>query len=316
MRSVILGNSGIKVSEICLGTMYFGVKVEEKLAHRLMDIYYERGGRFFDTANKYATWMPGFEEPVGEGVISRWLSSRKHSDAFVATKLGFPYKDVPLSLAKNIIFQEVDKSLKNLGVECIDLLYGHVDDYDTPQEEYMEAFDAVVKVGKVRQIGMSNIMAWRLMKANLIAENNEWKRFSCVQSRLSLLWPNFSANFGRQIPASFELLDLAREKDIKVLCYSPFLQGCFGRSDRPVPVAYDNEFNQETMLLVTELGGKYEISGNIIVASWMMEQDFIPLITGSTEQQIIENCEARTGLMCKADIELLNERFYPTWVNK
>ncbi len=316
MERVTLGNSGVEVSDICLGTMYFGVKVAEDLSHRFMDIYYERGGRFFDTANKYCTWVPRFEEPVGEGMINRWLKSRKHTDTFIATKLGFPYKDVPMSLNPEIIKQEVDKSLERLGVDCIDLLYGHVDDYETPQEEYMQAFDSVVKAGKVREIGLSNVTAWRVAKANSIAKVNGWKELSCVQTRLSILWPRIDADFARQVPASAELLDLSREEGITLLCYSPFLQGCFGRDDRPIPDGYNTGYNRNCMAIISSIADKYEVSGNTIVASWMIEQGFIPLVTGSTEEQIIQNCEARAGLMAEDDVELLSKRFYPTWIRR
>ena len=313
--NVMLGDSGIEVSAVCLGTMYFGVKVEEKLAQRLMDIYYERGGRFLDTANKYATWVPGFEEPVGEGVISRWLKSRKHRDVFVATKMGYPYLDVPQSLSKEIIVQEVEKSLTHLGTECIDLLYGHADDYATAQEEYMEAFDMLVREGKVRVTGMSNVTSWRLSRANTLATQREWQRFCCVQTRLSYLWPRVDTDMGRQIPATPELVEMAALNDLRILCYSPLLQGCFGRSDREIPAAYDNEYNRESMGLVQLLAERYEVSGNTLVLSWLLEQGFIPLVTGSSEEQINENCEVETGLLTAEDLRRLNERFYPKWLH-
>ena len=315
IERVMLGDSGIEVSSVCLGTMYFGVKVEETLAHRLMDIYYERGGRFFDTANKYASWVPGFEEPVGEGMISRWLSSRKHRDVLVATKVGYSYQDVPQSLRKEIIMQEVEKSLQQLGVECIDLLYAHADDYETPQEEYLQAFDTLVKEGKVRVTGISNVTSWRLARADILARQHEWQRFCCVQARLSYLWPNTDADFGRQIPATPELLEMAAYNGLRVLCYSPLLQGCFGRRDRAIPAVYANEYNRESMALVQLLAERYGVSGNTLVLSWLMEQGYIPLVTGSREEQVVQNCEAETGLLTPEDLGRLNERFYPKWLH-
>ncbi len=316
MQKLELGRSGIMVSEICLGTMYFGIKVAEELSFRFLDIYYEQEGRFLDTANKYATWVPGFPEPVGEKLLGRWLQSRRHKDIFVATKLGFPYLDVPQSLGREIIVQEVEKSLQNLGVECIDLLYAHVDDYNTPQEEYMEAFAKLVAAGKVREIGISNVMTWRITKANMLARSNGWKEFSCVQARLSLLWPQMDADFARQTPASFELLDYTRREGVRMICYSPFLQGCFGRADRDIPEGYVSDYNRETVEIVRGIGQKKGISGNLVVACWMLEQGFIPVLTGSTEEQIRENLQAATGVLSQEEVACINERFYPKWVKQ
>jgi aryl-alcohol dehydrogenase-like predicted oxidoreductase len=171
MKEVLLGKSGLTGSELCLGTMYFGIKVSEEESFRLMDYYYDQGGRFFDTANKYATWVPGFSEPVGEYMLGRWIKSRGcRKDVVVATKMGFPYGDVPQGLSRQLILQEVDKSLTRLGLEQIDLLYAHCDDYNTPQEETLEAFHSLIKAGKVKSLGASNFQTWRLAKSNLLAQ--------------------------------------------------------------------------------------------------------------------------------------------------
>ena len=213
MKSVNLGTSNLSVSELCLGTMYFGVKVPEDEAFKLMDRYYEAGGRFFDTANKYSTWVPGFPEPIGEQFVGRWLKSRnRRSDVTIATKLGFSYLDVPRGLSRKLIIQEVEKSLKRLDVECIDLLYAHADDRNTAVEDTMGAFDELIQSGKIRALGSSNFPAWRLALANSIAEANSWTSYSCTQVRLSVIWPKVHADFGNQVAASPDVLDYCRDK--------------------------------------------------------------------------------------------------------
>ncbi len=316
MQKVELGRSGVMVSEICLGTMYFGIKVEENSSLRLLDIYYEHEGRFLDTANKYATWVPGFPEPVGEQLLGRWVRSRGHNDVFIATKLGFAYQEVEQSLRREVIVQEVEKSLQRLGVERIDLLYAHVDDYDTPQEEYMEAFAELAAAGKVGEIGISNVMAWRVAKANMLARSKGWKQFSCVQTRLSLLWPQLEADFARQVPASFELLDYARRDGVRIICYSPLLQGCFGREDRDIPEGYASGYNRETVAIVRGIGRERGISGNLVVACWLLEQGYIPVLTGSCEEQIRENLQAQRGVLSREEVARLDERFYPKWLKR
>ncbi|MDC7235061.1 MAG: aldo/keto reductase [Spirochaetales bacterium] len=299
MKEIQIGKNGITSSELCLGTMYFGIKVPEDESFRLMDYYFEQGGRFYDTANKYATWVPGFPEPVGELMLSRWIKSRSNRNEIqIATKMGFPYGDVPQGLKKELIFQEVDKSLKRLDVEQIDLLYAHTDDYSTPQEEYMEAFDSLVKAGKVKALGASNFYAWRMASANEIAVKNGWTPFSCTQARLSVLWPKVNANFGRQLPVTPEVLDYCKVQDVALLCYSPLLQGFFGRTDRDMPAEYDTPQNNEIVTLFRDAAADMNVSANTLVLSWMREQGMIPLITGSTMEQIKENIDS---LDCRLD---------------
>ncbi|MBF9018870.1 MULTISPECIES: aldo/keto reductase [unclassified Oceanispirochaeta] len=312
MKNIKIGNKGISSSELCLGTMYFGIKVPEDESFRLMDYYYDQGGRFYDTANKYATWIPGFPEPVGELMLGRWIKSRSNrADVQIATKMGFPYGVVPLGLKKELIIQEVDKSLKRLGVEQIDLLYAHTDDYDTPQEEYMEAFDSVVKSGKVKALGSSNFYAWRMAAANEIAEKNGWTPFSCTQAKLSVLWPKVNANFGRQLPVTAEMLDYCKVQDIALLCYSPLLQGFFGRTDRDMPADYDTPQNNEILNYFRDAAADMNVSANTLVLSWMREQGMIPLITGSSLQQIKENIDSLDYSLSKEISDKIAGLYYP-----
>lgn len=312
MKNISIGKNGIHSSELCLGTMYFGIKVPEDESFRLMDYYFEQGGRFFDTANKYATWVPGYPEPVGELMLGRWIKSRSNRNEIqIATKMGFPYGDVPQGLKKELIQQEVDKSLKRLGVECIDLLYAHTDDYNTPQEEYMAAFDTVVKAGKVKAIGASNFYAWRMASANEIARNNNWTPFSCTQARLSVLWPRVNADFARQLPASVEMLDYCKVQGIGLLCYSPLLQGFFGRTDRGIPSGYDTPQNNDIVKLFRDAAAEMNVSANSLVLSWMREQGMIPLITGSSLQQIRENIDALDINMNREMSDKIASLYYP-----
>ena len=312
MRDVPLGKGGLNGSELCLGTMYFGVKIAEEDAFTLMDYYYEQGGRFFDTANKYATWVPGFSEPVGEYMLGRWIKSRgSRKDVLVATKMGFPYADVPMGLSRKLILQEVDKSLHRLGLDHIDLLYAHTDDYDTPQEETLEAFHSLVTAGKVRSLGASNFYAWRLAKANELARENGWTPYSCLQARLSVLWPRINADFGRQLPASVEVLDFCQREELALLAYSPLLQGFFGRTDRPLPDEYDTPLNKDIIKLFREEGEAQNVSANTLVLSWMRAHGYIPLITGSTREQIKENLDSLNYNVSKSCDDRICDLYYP-----
>lgn len=311
MDKLNLGGTDTTVSSLCLGTMYFGNKIKSDVSKKLLDIYYEEGGRFLDTANKYATWVEGFKEPTSEELLGEWMGNRGNKEEmFVATKLGFPYAGVPRSLEPKIIRQEIEKSLTKLRIDTIDLLYAHVDDPDTSQIEYMRTFHELVQEGKVRHIGASNFLAWRLARANRIAKENDWTPFGCVQSRYSYLVPNRGADFGNQVPATDELVDFWQrdENDLTMLAYSPTLGGCYGRDDRPIPEQYNNPHNLVRMGIIQDIARKRGIDGNQVLLAWMVQSQppIIPLIAGSTGEQIKQNIESLEVNLTENEMARLN----------
>jgi aryl-alcohol dehydrogenase-like predicted oxidoreductase len=311
MQTIKLGRSGLDVSSLCLGTMLFGNATPENTAHELLDSYYEGGGRFLDTANKYATWIDGFEKPTSEETIGRWLkAAKKRDDLIISTKSGFPYLDIPRGLTKQLIITEAEKSLKRLGIDTIDLYYAHADDVNTPQEEYMAAYESLIQSGKVRAIGASNFLAWRLSRANMIATQSGGTEFCCVQNRFSYLWPRRGANFGNQIPATEELLDYCKNDKVTLLAYSPLLKGCFGRTDRPIPEEYLTPDNQKRATILSEIAKRYGVSGNVMVTAWMCAEGIIPVISGSNSQQMSENLTACSVTLSKEDHDNMNFWFY------
>jgi aryl-alcohol dehydrogenase-like predicted oxidoreductase len=158
MKTIPLGHTGIPVSTLCLGAMYFGTRQDEATSYRLLDQYLDAGGFFIDTANIYSHWVPGFKGQESEALLGRWMKARgNRSRLFVASKVGFEYGEVQRGLKAHQVESECEKSLKLLGVEAIDLYYAHVDDRDTPMSETLEASDRLVKAGKVRAIGASNL---------------------------------------------------------------------------------------------------------------------------------------------------------------
>ncbi|HUX37708.1 MAG TPA: aldo/keto reductase, partial [Rectinemataceae bacterium] len=141
MNTLPLGNTGVEVSQLCLGTMFFGTSTDRESSFRLLDQYLESGGGFLDTANIYARWVPGFEGGESESLLGRWMRERRNrSRLFVATKVGFEMPGVDRGLRSDQIQKECEKSLGRLGLETIDLYYAHVDDPNTPLDETLEAF--------------------------------------------------------------------------------------------------------------------------------------------------------------------------------
>ena len=120
MKTMILGDSGAQVSELCLGALPFGTKVSEKDSFALMDHYYEAGGRFIDTANNYSMWHPGGKGGESETTIGKWMKERgNRGDMFIATKVGFNTAEVGRSLSKATIMSEIEGSLAKLSVQTV-----------------------------------------------------------------------------------------------------------------------------------------------------------------------------------------------------
>jgi len=309
VRTIELGATGEAVSALSLGTMYFGSRTDEETAWELLDAYYEAGGRFLDTANIYATWIDGHPEPESEPLLGEWLAERGvREEMFLATKLGFSYADVPEGLDPDLIEQEVERSRERLGVETIDLLYAHVDDPDTPQRETMAAFQRVVDDGRVRHLGASNFPAWRLARANALAEREGWTPYSCVQTRYSYLIPRREADFGGQIPATDELVDYCDRAGLTMLAYTPLLRGSYGREDRAIPDSYTRTENARKLDALGEIADRHDATENQVVLAWMLGRDppVVPVFGVSAPGQLEANLAALEVDLTAADRERLD----------
>lgn len=309
MKTRQLGHTDAKVSSLCLGAMYFGSRNDKATSYQILDQYVDAGGTFLDTANIYSHWIEGFKGGESETLLGEWMAQKgNRHDLFIASKVGFNYQDVPISLNAKIIEEECNKSLKRLGVETIDLYYGHKDDRDTPLEETMEAFDRLVKAGKVRYIGASNYMAWRLEQAHWISENNDWAQFCCVQQRHTYLPIRSGADTGRQLVANDDLQDYCENSGMTMLAYSALLGGAYTRSDRPIPTEYSNSDNEQRLTVLNSVAKEIGATANQVVLCWMMQSSpsVLPLIAASTPEQLSENISALDFELSPEQMERLN----------
>jgi aryl-alcohol dehydrogenase-like predicted oxidoreductase len=225
-----MGSTGLKVSEICLGTMTFGHQCDEPTAFAILSKAAEHGVNFLDTADAYP--VPPTPETAGrtEAIVGAWLHGRR--DGFVlATKCRFRVgpgaNDEGLS--RRHILKAADNSLRRLRTDYIDLYQAHSPDATTPLEETLRAFDDLVRQGKVRYIGCSNYPAWQVALALGISTRLNLARFDCVQPRYNLLY--------REIES--ELLPLCRDQGLGVIAYNPLAGGFLAKHYRsqepPVP---------------------------------------------------------------------------------
>lgn len=234
MRMRFLGKSGIKVSEICLGTMTFGTNVRlgavgQKEADGIVNMALNGGINFIDTADIYS-------EGLSEEIAGKALGKRR-KDVILATKLrnqmGLGPNDVGLS--RHHIIEGCDASLKRLGTDYIDLYQVHRFDSSRSLEETLRSFDDLVRQGKVRYIGASNFAGWQLMKALAISDKHDWERFVTFQGLYSLIVRDIEN----------ELVPLCLDQGLGLLTYSPlaggFLSGKYRRGQpRPKDTRLSN----------------------------------------------------------------------------
>ncbi|HML24324.1 MAG TPA: aldo/keto reductase [Aggregatilinea sp.] len=311
MKTYPLGGTGVEVSAMCLGAMYFGTRNDRESSFALLDQYVEAGGSFIDTANIYAHWVEGFQGGESEMLLGEWMRERgNRSDLFLASKVGFALPGVEQGLRAWQIEAECDKSLRKLGVDIIDLYYAHVDDRSTPQEESLEAFARLHQAGKVRFIGASNFRAWRLEQAHAISAANGWPDYCCLQQRYTYLRPKHDSKFGGQVAVNEDLLDYLRTRrdDFTLLAYSPLLSGAYTRDDRPLPEQYVGADSEARLAALREVAAAHDATLNQVVLAWMLHSDpvVLPVMAASTSEQMAENLAALDLALSPDEMARLN----------
>lgn len=238
MQHVRFGRTGLQVSRLCLGTMTFGLQCDEKTSHAILDAAAEAGITFLDTADVYP--LGGKLEDAGrtEEIIGRWLRGRREK-FIVATKCSGKTGPAPWQegTSRKHVLGAIEASLKRLGTDYVDLYQVHHFDANTPVDESVEAFDAVVKSGKARYIGVSNYQAYRVARALGRAEALGLAKLVSVQPRYSLVF--------RQIER--ELLPLCAEEGLAVIPYNPLAGGLLtGKHRRAAPPPEGSRFTLGT----------------------------------------------------------------------
>ena len=186
-----LGQTGLKVSTICLGTMQFGWSADEPNCHSILSRAVAHGCNFIDTADIYSRWVDGNDGGVSEQIIGSWLASSgvRRESLVLATKVRGQMGDGPndQGLSRVHIMQSVENSLRRLQTEYIDLYQVHWPDEETPLEETLSALTDLVRAGKVRYIGCSNYPAWLLAKSLWVSDVKNLVRFDSLQPHYSLM---------------------------------------------------------------------------------------------------------------------------------
>jgi aryl-alcohol dehydrogenase (NADP+) len=238
MQHVRFGRTGLQVSRLCLGTMTFGLQCDEKTSFAILGAAAAQGITFLDTADVYP--LGGTNATAGrtEEIVGKWLKG-KREQFILATKCSGKMGEAPWQqgTSRKHVLHAIDASLKRLGTDYVDLYQVHHFDPHTPVDETVEAFDAVVKAGKARYVGVSNYHAYRVARALGRSEALGLARLVSVQPRYNLLF--------RQVER--ELLPLCEEEKLAVIPYNPLAGGLLtGKHRRTAPPPEGSRFTLGT----------------------------------------------------------------------
>lgn len=316
MEYKYLGRTGLKVSELCLGTMQFGWTADEGSSYEILSAAYEAGINFIDTANIYSRWAAGNPGGVSETIIGKWMkdSDIPRHQIIIATKVRGVMGDGPNDegLSRAHIMTAVEDSLNRLQTDYIDLYQAHWYDENTPIEETLSTLDDLVHQGKVRYIGCSNYPAWRLMQSLWASDRKNLVRYDTLQPHYNLV---HRAEFERQ------LADICRTYSLGVIPYSPlgggFLTGKYRQdsqsfeSQRAKGVErYFKQANWDLLDIMetmgTDKGGK---SISQIALAWMLSDPIItsPIIGPRTLEQLHDNLDAVVIRLSKKEKKILDD---------
>ena len=210
MEYRLMGRTGLKVSELCLGAMTFGRESSEEESIRILDRFVDAGGNFIDTADVYS-------HGVSEEILGRWLKSKQRDELVIATKVRWPMGSGPneVGLSRKHILAGIEASLRRLETDYVDLYQVHNWDPNTPLEEILSTLNTLVNAGKVRYTGASNLAGWQLQKAVDMSRSMGWESFSCLQPLYNML--------DRSI--EWEILPVCRNEGLGVIPWSPLRGG-------------------------------------------------------------------------------------------
>ena len=317
-----LGRTGLKVTEICLGTMTFGHQCDEAASFAILDKAADRGVLFLDTADVYP--VPPSPETAGrtEEIVGRWLKGKRHKFV-LATKCRMRVGSGPNDegLSRRHILQAVEDSLRRLQTDYIDLYQPHSPDPETPLEETLRALDDLVRQGKVRYLGCSNYPAWQVALALGASARHAWARFESVQPRYNLLY--------REIES--EMLALCRDQGLGVIAYNPlaggFLTGRYKSLEAPPPGTrfslggatgplYRERYWQHAQLeAVQELQKTLAVRGRSLIqvaVAWVLAQPGITsaIVGASKPEQLDQSLGAVDLQLDKEELAACNEAWY------
>ena len=314
-----LGNTGLKISELCLGCMTFGVPergdhpwtLPEEQSRALIRQAVDAGINYFDTANTYS-------DGTSEEIVGRALKDFiRRDEAVIATKVYFPMHKGPNGggLSRKAIFAEIDASLRRLGTDYVDLYQIHRWDYSTPIEETLEALHDIVKSGKARYIGASSMHAWQFSKALHVARQHGWTAFVSMQNHYNLLYREEER----------EMMPLCAAERIAVVPWSPLARGRLtrpwetetarSRTDEYGNKLYETtaEADRKVVEQVAAIAAARGVPKAQVALAWVARKPFVTApIVGASKAQHLEDAVGALNLrLDDAEIARLEAPYVP-----
>ncbi|WP_143310885.1 aldo/keto reductase [Chitinophaga vietnamensis] len=308
-----LGRSGLEVAPLAFGGNVFGWSADASTSFSLLDEFTGNGFNLVDTADVYSRWAPGNKGGESETIIGQWMKQRgNRNHVIVATKAG---ADMGLGDGKNVskayILKAAEASLKRLQTDYIDLYQTHYDNESTPVEETLEAYAELVKAGKVRAIGASNMSAARLLESLRASEKNHYPRYNTFQPEYNLY---------DRAGYEAELAKICTDNEIGVISYYSLASGFLsGKYRTPADVqkssargqkalGYLNDKGQRILAVLDQLAAKYNATPAGISLAWLLTRPAIvaPIASATNKAQLHELMQGVTLSLAPEDVAALN----------
>jgi aryl-alcohol dehydrogenase-like predicted oxidoreductase len=319
MDYVRLGQTGLKVSCVCLGCMTYGVPergahtwtLDEEKSRPFIKRALELGVNFFDTANAYS-------DGTSEEIVGRALRDfARREEVVIATKVFYPMREGPNArgLSRKSIMIEIDDSLRRLGTDYVDLYQIHRWDKHTPVEETLAALHDVIKAGKARYIGASSMYAWQFSKAQYVARLNGWTQFASMQNHYNLLYREEER----------EMMPLCAAEGVGVLPWSPLARGRLTRAWGETSKRMETDEFGKTLYVaredsdhkiverVGEIAAKRGVPRAQVALAWMSQKPFVtaPIVGASRPHHLDDAIAALSLNLTPEEISSLEEPYVP-----
>ena len=312
MKKIKIGDTSLEVGPFSLGGNVFGWTLDEEKSFEILDAYVEAGYNFIDTADMYSYWINGGGGGESETIIGKWMKARGNRDKIIiATKVGGETGEHGIDASRNHILETVEKSLKRLQTDYIDLYYLHFDDGTTPVEETLSAFDELVKSGKVKEIAVSNISPERLKESLEFSGKNNLAKYQTLQPLYNLV---------ERKGYETDYAPIVAEHGLTVFPYyalaSGFLTGKyrsendFRKSPRGQGAAkYLNEQGLNILKALDQIAAKHHSVPAAVALAWLSAQPNIggPIASATSKEQLTEILSSSSLNLDSADMQLLDK---------
>ena len=312
MEKIQLGNTDLRTPPVVFGGNVFGWTLEEKESFRILDEVLDSGFDMIDTADSYSHWVEGNSGGESEAIIGKWLKEKGTRDKItLATKVGSNPGKEGRDVSKSYIIKAAEDSLRRLKTDHIDLYFTHWDNEETPVEETLEAYQQLIKQGKVRYIGASNLSTERLQASLNTSEKHDLPKYEVLQPEYNLLSRNKFED---------EYKDICMDENMGVISYfslaSGFLTGKYrkeedlqGKNRKGMVEKYFNEKGLRVLKVLDEISQNHQVSNAGVALAWVLNRPGIsaPIASATKSSHLKSFREAADLELSQEEMKKLNQ---------